>query len=267
MDLFRTLIQEPIYNALIFLYNILGDMGLAIIALTILVRILLVPVANKALRAQRRLQLLQPELQKIQKKHKDDRERLAKEMMAFYKKEGVNPASSCLPTLVQIPILIALFFVFKDAVTGHELPLYSFVSDPGNIDTKFLGFLDLAKADRLVLPLIVAVLQYVQAKMMMPKGADLPAINKQLLYLFPVITFVVSASLPAALPLYYATFTLFLILQQQIIMRTMPVPEAKAEAVADWNEANPADTIDVKATSKKAKRSGGAQVTVRKRTK
>ena len=80
MNIFTTFITVPLFNALIFLYNLLGDMGLAIIALTVVVRILLLPLANKALRSQRRLQTLQPELKKLQEKHKDDREALAREM-------------------------------------------------------------------------------------------------------------------------------------------------------------------------------------------
>src|SRR5687767_11331860 len=112
MDLLHTLFFDPIFNALIFFYNVLGDMGLAIIALTLVIKLVLMPLSGKALRSQRRLQALQPELTRLQKEHKDDREALAREMMAFYKREGVSPASSCLPTLVQIPVLITLFFVF-----------------------------------------------------------------------------------------------------------------------------------------------------------
>src|SRR4051794_11988040 len=113
MSIFVHLIYQPIFNALIILYNVAGDMGLAIILLTLIIRFLLLPLANKSFRSQRRLQALQPELQKLQEKHKDDKETLAKETMAFYRKEGVSPASSCLPLLVQLPIIIALFYVFR----------------------------------------------------------------------------------------------------------------------------------------------------------
>src|SRR5438105_244127 len=155
MSIFVHLIYQPIFNALIFFYNLVGDMGVAIIIITLLIRLLLLPLANKSFRSQRRLQALQPELQKLQEKHKEDRETLAKEMMAFYKREGVSPASSCLPVLLQFPIIIALFYVFRNTISGHQqlTLLYPFIHHPHHIDPHFLGLIDLSKPDRLVLPL------------------------------------------------------------------------------------------------------------------
>ena len=282
MNIFNTIILDPIFNALIFFYNILGDLGLAVIAITLIVRIILAPLAGKAFKAQRHLQALQPEMKKLQEKHKDDRETLAREMMAFYKREGVSPASSCLPTLLQIPILIALFFVFKDAVEGkHMEAIYSFIQAPSSIDPTFLGLIDLSSTGahpaNLVLATVTAGLQLLQSRMLMPKDAGLPAANRQLMYLFPALTFVFALTLPAALPLYWATSTLFMVGQQYWIMKRMPLPAVRAEAVEDWNEANPTDAIE--APNKAAKKSkpksevvskkgkGGAQVTVRKRGK
>src|SRR4051812_19295128 len=94
--LFDTVIKYPLLNVLIFFYNLVGDLGFAVIALTLIVRFIMLPLSNKAFRSQRRLQAMQPELQKLQAKHKDDREAMARELMAFYKKEGVSPASSCI---------------------------------------------------------------------------------------------------------------------------------------------------------------------------
>lgn len=275
MDLLKDLFYYPILNALIFFYGLLGDMGLAIIAITLLVKIVTLPLANKATKAQRRMQALQPDLRKLQEKHKDDRETLAKEMMAFYRAEGVSPVSSIMPILIQIPIIISLFYVFQGAVSGRELEgLYSFVAKPENIDPTFLGLFDLSKPDRIILPLIAAGLQFYQSKMLLPKDqSELPAISKQLLYVFPVVTFVVAATFPAAIPLYYATTTLFAIVQQYVIIKRMPLSSAKSAAVKDWNAANPADAItgaSKSTTSTKSKKgrkgtSGKTQVTVRKR--
>lgn len=284
MDILITFIFQPLFNALMFFYNLLGDMGLAIIAVTLIIRVLLLPLSNKALRSQRRLQALQPELKKLQEKHKDDREALAKEMMGFYKKEGVNPASSCLPTLLQVPILIALFFVFKDAVAGQHLNLlYSFIDKPAQINPTFLGLVDLSdwftkhpnRWDLLLLPALAGALQYVQSRMLLPKNGDtsgLPGFNQQLVYLFPIITFAVYITLPAALPLYWAVTTLTTIIQQYVIIKEMPLATAKAEAVADWNAANPGDPVGKPkrlGAGKTAKRgkSKGPQVTVRQRRK
>jgi len=268
MNIFNTLIFDPLFNALIGLYNLLGDMGLAIIAITLVIRILLLPLANKALRSQRRLQALQPELKKLQDKHKDDREVMAKELMAFYRREGVSPASSFLPLLIQIPILIALFFVFKDAVAGTHLDrLYDFVARPENLDTRLLGLIDLSQKDIIFLPAIAAGLQFMQSRMLLPSGPDVPALQKQLIFLFPVLTFVFATTLPAALPLYWATTTLFTIVQQYVIIKEMPLATAKAEAAQEWNKANPQDKVKTpaKRLKRSTKQSKNATVTVRKR--
>ncbi len=285
MNLINTFIFDPIFNALIFFYNIFGDIGLAIIAITLVVRAILLPLSNKAFKAQRRLQALQPELKRLQEKHKDDRETLSKELMAFYKREGVNPASSCLPTLVQIPILIALYYVFREAIRGQNLNhVYSFIHQPSSTDPNFFGMINLSSTGahpaNIILAVVTAGLQFLQSKMLMPKGVDTPAMNRQMIYLFPVLTFVFALSLPAALPLYWATSTLFIVVQQYVIIRRLPIAEAHVEAVADWDAANPADPVDAKdvkalkggrekPTSTKptpaTKRKGGAQVTVRKR--
>ncbi len=270
MNIFTTLITQPIFNALILLYDVVGDIGVSIIIITILIKLLLLPLANKALRSQRRLQALQPELTKLQEKHKDDRETLSREIMAFYKKEGVSPASSCLPTLLQIPILIGLYFVFRDAISGdHSNLLYSFVPNPGTVNTEFLGVINLAQRDALVLPLITALLQFWQSRMLLPKDLSGPAaMNKQLIYIFPIVTFIFAATLPAALPLYWATSTLFTIIQQYIIIRSMPLPEAKVQAAKDWDAANPDDQVPVpKLPAKRRKKTKGASVTVRQRGK
>lgn len=276
----------PIFNALIVFYNVLGDIGLSIIAITLIVRFALLPLNNKAFRSQRRLQALQPEIQKLQEKHKDDREALARETMEFYKREGVSPASSCLPTLIQLPILLVLYFAFKDAVGGQHLnDLYSFVHAPQSINTMFLGLTDLAKTPldtykatgnilAFTMPLLAGIATYIQSRMIMPKGQDAPAITKQLSLMLPILTAVFACTLPEALALYWITTTTFTIVQQYVIMKEMPVAQARAEGAADWNAANPSDpvaVVDAKAKNKPAKsqpkstKKGSTNVTVRKR--
>lgn len=276
MHILETIILQPIFNLLILLYGLLGDMGLAIIAITVLVRLLLLPLANKALRSQRRLQALQPELKKLQEKHKDNREVMARELMEFYRREGVSPASSCLPLLVQIPILITLFIIFRNYALSdaHLNLLYSFVPRPGHINPLFFGLVDLAKKDpTYVLAALAAVLQFFQSRMLLPKDpAATPAINRQMIYFFPLLTFVFAGTLPAALPLYWVTTTLFTLIQQSVIMREMPMAKAKTEGAKDWNAANPADPVPVAVAKPKRGRgkpkggkTKGATVTVRKR--
>lgn len=277
MDFLKTIFFEPIFNALIWLYHVTGDFGIAIILITLAVRLLVAPFSAKAFKAQRRMQALQPELKKLQEKHKDDREALAKEMMAFYQKEGVNPAASCLPTLVQIPFLIVIFFSIRDVIDGKAFDhLYSFVDKPAHIDTSFLGVLDLSttgvEPSNLILGAITGAVMLWQSRMLMPKGVEVPGMSRQLMYLFPALTLVFSVTLPAALPLYWASSTIFTIIQQYLIIQRMPLAEAKAEATKDWNEANPADPVDGKGKQSVidapgTKKKGSATVTVRKRKK
>ncbi len=278
MELLTTIFFDPIFNALIWLYGLTGDFGVAIIVLTLLVRLVVGPFSAKAFKAQRRMQALQPELKKLQEKHKDDRETLAKEMMAFYQKEGVNPAASCLPTLVQIPFLIVIFFAIKDVIENKAFDLYPFVSHPGEVDKMFFGVLDLStvgfQPSNIILGVITAGVMFWQARMMMPKDGEIPGMSRQLMFLFPVLTLVFAVILPAALPLYWASSTAFTILQQYYIIRRHPLSAERAVAVEDWNEANPSDPVDgaakrkTKGTQARGKRGKkGAQVTVRSRGK
>jgi YidC/Oxa1 family membrane protein insertase len=276
MDLLKTIFFDPIFNTLIALYNVIGDFGVAIIIVTLLVRLAVSPFSAKAFKAQRRMQALQPELKKLQEKHKDDREALAREMMAFYKKEGINPASSCLPTLVQIPFLIVIFLSIRHVVDGKIADaIYPFVHNPGHVDPHFLGVLDLstvgAHPSNIILGVITAAVMFWQSRMLAPKGVEMPGMNRQMMMLFPLLTLVFSITLPAALPLYWASSTIFTIVQQYYIIQRMPLAAAKAEAEKDWNEANPTDPVDGKGKGKviegkgSVKKKGKATVTVRKR--
>lgn len=117
---FNTILYQPLFNALIFLYQFLPgkDFGIAIIALTIIIRFLFYPLMAKSLKSQKIISDLQPKIQEIQQKYKNDREKQGKEMIKLYQKEKVNPFGGCLPLLVQLPILIALYRVFIGGVAS-----------------------------------------------------------------------------------------------------------------------------------------------------
>lgn len=230
---FNVILTYPLFNLLVALYNTIGleDLGVAIIALTILIRLVLWPLSRRAIRAQRELQELQPKIKEVQNKYRADRERQAKELMALYKEHHINPFGGCLPILVQIPILIALYRVFLHGTDPAFLShLYSFVSSPGMLGTHFLTIVDLASPS-IVLAVIAGILQFIQSKMISPrlknslsqgKGAGPEALSRmmttQAVYVFPVVTVLISLTLPAGLPLYWATTTLFTIVQQFEIM-------------------------------------------------
>ena len=225
MNIFHLVLTKPLLNVLIWIYNTvpLHDIGIAIIVLTILVRLLLFPSFQKSLRSQRQLQQLQPKLDEIKEKYKDDKEAQTKAVLEFYQQNKVNPFSSCLPLLVQLPILIALYQVFLSGLNSQLAgELYPFVRDPGQINTNFLGLMDLSKAN-FIFAFLAGALQFVQSKLMMPtkKIQDQTAriVNMQFTYLMPVVTVFIAAKLPAGLALYWIVTTLFAIGQQYYIMK------------------------------------------------
>lgn len=202
-------------------------MGIAVILLTILVRLLLLRYSIKAEKSRLALQKLQPEVEKIKKQFKDDKERQTKEMLALYQKRGINPFSSCLPTLFQFPFLIGLFIVFREGLkNGFPLygPVKGLVSNLA-INSQAFGFLDLTsspgKGILLIFPILAGILQYIQSRMMIPNSSGPTSSPQQsfnyITLLLPVIIFWFALSLPSALSLYFIATTLFAIVQQYLI--------------------------------------------------
>jgi len=237
MDFFHTYLYQPIFNLLIWLYDILpgADLGFAIIGLTIIIKMLLWPLAHASLKQQRRLQDIQPRLNALKEEHKDNKEALSKAMMKLYKEEQVNPLGSCLPLLLQLPIIWALFQVLRDGVVSSaslDGLLYSFVPNPENINHIFLGLLDLSQKS-LVLAVLAGILQFVQTKMLIAtrvapnlrdktgaKDEDFAAaMNKSMTYFMPVMTVFIGASFPSGLTLYWVTMNVVTIFQQAVAFR------------------------------------------------
>jgi len=228
-QLFHSIIYQPIYNALIFLYNVVPghDLGVAIILLTVIIRVILYPLAKKQIESQKKMQEIQPEIKKLQDKYKGDKEKQGKELMKFYKEKKVNPASGCLPLVVQIIFIIALYQALVAGINFSECKdLYTFVACPAKIGTSFLGILNLAKPS-IVLAILTAAAQFAQTKMMMGTMPSAPSggkadfsqtMNKQMLYLGPILTLFIGARFPAGLPLYWLVMTLFMIGQQYWVM-------------------------------------------------
>lgn len=228
INIFNQVLYYPLFNALIWLYNNVsfGDLGIAIIILTVLIRFILYPLSKKAIQSQKAMSALQPKIKEIQKKYKNKEEQ-AKQMMVLYKKNKVNPMAGCLPILVQFPILIALYRVFFTGLDPERLNgLYSFVQMPDSLNFIFLGLVDLSQRS-IVLALIAGGLQFIQSKMIMPKktagkkqgmkigNMDFSSLmGQQITYFMPLITIFIALSLPAALPLYWIVITLFGIAQQ-----------------------------------------------------
>ncbi|OIO48532.1 MAG: hypothetical protein AUJ32_00300 [Parcubacteria group bacterium CG1_02_40_82] len=225
--LFNEVIYRPLFNGLIFLYNVLPghDFGIAIIVLTVIIRIILYPLNQKAIKSQKEMQLIQPKVKEVQQKYKNNKEEQGKALMDLYKEHKINPASGCLPILVQLPILWGLFSVLRAGLNPEKLTqLYSFVARPEIINNTFLGILDLSQKS-IILAILAGIAQFIQSKMLMPKtsasqSSDFSSVmNKQMVYFFPVFTVFIAASLPAGLGLYWVATTVFGIVQQYFVLK------------------------------------------------
>jgi YidC/Oxa1 family membrane protein insertase len=220
MFIYTELLYKPIFNLLVFLYNVIpgGDLGVIIILLTLIIKLILYPLNRRAIISQKALQNIQPQIEDLKEKYKDDREKLGTAMMEMYKKEKINPFSSCLPLLIQLPILIAVYQVFMHGLSGQSFELlYPGVANPGTLNTLAFGFLDLTKRS-IPLAVLAGAAQFWQSKMLMSKrekaGSMSSMMNKQMLYMMPAMTVFIGSSFPAGLALYWLAMTLFSVLQQ-----------------------------------------------------
>jgi len=226
---FNTILYQPLLNVLILLYEYLPghDFGLAVIVLTILIKILFYPLGVKAIKSQKALSTLQPKIKEIQEKYKDNKEQQTKEIMGLYKREKINPFSGCLPLLIQLPVLIALYRVFWSGLQAEQMVLlYSFVPLPGVIDPTFFGIVNLANPN-MVIAFLAGIFQFIQVKMATPKPKEdkkkdssfASQMQKQMLYFMPAFMVLILFRLPSAVGLYWLTTTLFTIIQQYVILK------------------------------------------------
>ncbi len=230
--LFNEFLHKPIFNLLVFLYNAIpgSDFGVAIIVLTLMVRIVFWPFSIKAVSSQKKLSELQPRIKEIQDKFKHNKTVQAQAIMELYKKENINPMSGCLPLIVQIPVLLALYKALADGFDPAKLSnLYSFVANPQIINNISLGFLDLAVKSPM-LAIIAGAAQFIQSKISVgfqtavsknaqSMGSSASMMNKQMLYFFPFMIIIIGWNLPAGLILYWIVTTAFSILEQLYIKR------------------------------------------------
>lgn len=236
--MFSTLFYNPIYNALIFIIGVLPlqDLGFALIVLTILVKLILFPLSKKSIKNQIKQKELEPELKSLKEKYKDNKEKQAKEMMEIYKKAKLNPFSSIILVVVQLPILFALYFVFLKGglPTIDTNILYPFISTPQTIHTTFLGIIDLTQRS-LFLALSAGITQFFLISLTLShlnkkddykfgedKKEDLmKMIQTQMRYGLPVVVFVVSYGFSSAIALYWTVSNLFMYVQEKIIRKQL----------------------------------------------
>jgi YidC/Oxa1 family membrane protein insertase len=232
---FHTVFYDPIYNALVALVDLIpgGDVGIAVIIVTIVIRLILLPFSISAARTQRAMKTLEPKLKELKEKHKGDKEKEALETLALYKESKVNPFASILMVFIQIPVLLALYLVFyhEPFPTINTDLLYAFTPVPTAVSLAFLGLISVA-GKSLVLAFLAGITQYWQAHValagtMKPSDAggmqgDFQRImGLQLKYVFPFIIGVISFTTSGAIALYFITTNLAGVLQEWYVRRAL----------------------------------------------
>ncbi|EKD62617.1 MAG: Stage III sporulation protein J [uncultured bacterium] len=249
MDIFTVLLVQPLTNGLIVFYKVLfGNMGLAIIGFTVLLRIILNPLTKPYMQSMKKMREYAKEINKIKKRHANDKQKQATATADFYKQKGINPAAGCLPYLLQIVVLIALFNVFNRVLSGDGEVINNIntllieplrFSGDAVLNTKFL-FLDVTKPDIITIPgfpislpgpvlFLAAFVQVLSAKIMTPyvegeqklaqktpQGSDdfSAAFQKSSLITFPIFTLLIGMSFPSGLAIYWFLFSLFQVVSQ-----------------------------------------------------
>ncbi|MTI11352.1 membrane protein insertase YidC [Curvivirga aplysinae] len=223
-------LTKPIFYAIHWLYGILGNFGVAILVLTLGIKLLLFPLANKSYQSMSKMKLLQPKIQQIRERAGDDRQKMQQEMMGLYKKEKVNPMAGCLPILVQIPIFFALYKVLFITIEMRHAPFFGWIHDlsapdPLTILTGF-GLFDwqvpaaLAMINIGIWPIIMGVTMYLQQKLN-PAPAD--PVQAKIFMFMPIFFTFLLGTFPAGLVIYWAWNNSLSILQQWVIMKRMGV--------------------------------------------
>ncbi len=238
--MWNTFIYKPILNVLVVLlsYVTMGDLGFAVIILTILVKVILYPLSKKAITSQIDMASIQSHIAEIKAK-KLSKEEEARETFALYKEKKVNPFSGCLVMLIQIPIIFGLYFVFLKGLNLDNTLLYSFVHVPASINTVFLGLVDLTKTHSIWIAIITGLTQFIQVyisptqkiqatttKDQKGLSADIQkSMQTQMKYVFPIIIAFITYRIQAAVGLYWIVNNLITIVQERSIAKAIAKKE------------------------------------------
>lgn len=243
INLWNTFLYEPIYNALIFIINnvTFGDVGFAIVIVTILVKVILFPLTKKSARSQILMKKMEPEIKKIKQDY-PNKEEQAKKTLELYKKYGTNPFSGCLVVLLQMPVIFALYYVFYEGLKIDESLIYSFIQIPTTLSTNFLGIFELGEKS-LFLGVLTGLSQFIQGYLassvknkqieiikdndsVKDKKADFQeqlsdSMQMNVKYILPVFIGFIAWKISAAVALYWTVSNIFTILQEWYIRRKL----------------------------------------------
>jgi YidC/Oxa1 family membrane protein insertase len=220
---FLYFITKPLFYGIDYFFKLLGNYGLAIIAITACIRLVFFPLANFSFRSMAKMKALQPEMVRLKELHKDDKMKLQQEMMALYKKEKVNPMSGCLPIFVQIPVFFALYKVLFVTIEMRQMPFYGWIQDLSEKDPTSLfnlfGLLPYDVPSFLVIgawPILMGVTMYIQQKL---NPAPTDPMQAKIFMFFPLFLTIILAPFPAGLVIYWTVNNVLTMAQQLFIMK------------------------------------------------
>lgn len=233
-SLFNTAFYNPIYNTLVTLTTAVpgSDAGIAVVLVTIIIKLILLPFSISSARAQRAMKALEPKIKELKEKHKGNKEKEALETLMLYREARVNPFTSILTVFIQIPILLALYWVFsaESFSTVNAARLYAFTPVPHNVSLEFLGFVSIVEKS-IVLAILAGATQFLQAHLSLAgtlKPSDAEGtqgdfqriMGMQMKYVFPFLIGIISYTTSGAVALYFITTNLAGSLQEWHIRRT-----------------------------------------------
>ena len=207
-------IEDGLKYILNLLYSNIGNYGLAIIGITVIIKIILFPLTLKQDKSMREMKKIQPEIEKVKEKYKGNPQEMNKATMDLYKEHNVSPFGGCLPVILQMPILFGLFNVLRNPKIIPE-------------DAHFLIFTLVSKDTTYILPILNALVAFAQQKVM-SKGTVKNAQTEMMAYIFPVMMFVISFSMPSGLQIYWLASSLIGVLQQYVLIVMSKDKEIKA---------------------------------------
>ena len=218
---------KPLFFAVDYLFKLTGNFGIAIVLITVLIRLVFFPLANYSFKSMAKMKALQPEMARLKDLHKDDKTKLQQEMMSLYKKEQINPASGCLPVLIQIPFFFAIYKMLFISLEMRHQPFFGWIkdlsaSDPTTIFNLF-GLLPFTPPSFLIIgvwPILMGLTMWVQQKL---NPAPTDPIQAKIFMFFPIFLTVILASFPSGLVVYWTVNNILTIAQQWFIMKRTTV--------------------------------------------
>lgn len=230
-SIFNTIFYEPLLNGLVFLIGVVPfhDVGIAVVVLTVIVRLIIFPFTHKATVTQSKIKQLEPELKEIKEKFKKDNQEQSKKIMALYKEHGINPFTGFVTLLVQIPIIFALWKVFLGGVIFDQSHLYSFIKSPEFFRENFLGIINMGQKSY-ILAVFASLSQFIQMKFALPaikkpfssgsfKENLARSMSIQFKYVMPVIIFFIALQFASAVALYWTTMNIFAIVHEMAVKK------------------------------------------------